>query len=54
MWVEVVVYEITRVVEWPLVTLKHDHVSLQPSPQLGELEELTPVKCRLLCHSIVV
>lgn len=29
MWVETVVAEITRLVDWPIVTLKHDHVSLQ-------------------------
>lgn len=28
MWVEVITVEVTRVVNWPIITLKHDHVSL--------------------------
>lgn len=27
MWVEVIAAEITRLVTWPIITLKHDHVS---------------------------
>ena len=26
MWVETIVVEVMRLVEWPMITLKHDHV----------------------------